>query len=308
MMARLGIALAMGAWLPVAALAQSLDPRVCPTAASTVAFDLGQYRGAYLVTNADGSILGHEAWHSCPIVNKGPKNPWDGCNFSLCDMADGAYVLRLADPPAAPAFAFRIRGGMLDLTPTDAGTQVGNYGVDATGGHKRIAFDLQGYALNWSISHWPGPFTGGETQGRAYHDAGKLLIDFFPGGPYNITLGGAHAALTVDATGALSLTPPGGPLGLQGNAVWLRGAAVTIMPPDSAPDAKAGDGKAWSIGGVTYHGPQTLMLPAGAKLGLTLENGTSQALTLDAACHPSAATGDFKVQLAAGADPSKTCP
>jgi hypothetical protein len=298
-MKRIGIVLAALACLSGAAQAESHDPRVCETAASTIAFDLGHYRGAYLVTNADGSHLGHETWHGCPPISTTPQKIWFSCNFSLCDLPDGAYALRLADPPAAPAFTFRVRNTMLDLAASNAGAQVGNYGVDATGGQKRIAFDLQGYALNWSIAHWPGPFTGNETKGRADHDAGKLLFQLYPGGPYIVSLAGARADLTVGPTGAASVTPPGGPLRAQDNLVSLRGAAVTITPPAAS---------TWTVGGIAYHGPETLMLPAGAHLALTLENGTSQALTLDAACHATLAAGDFKVQPAAGADPAATCP
>jgi hypothetical protein len=288
------------ALLPVAARAQEVpshDPRVCATAASTIAFDLGAYRGGYLVTHADGSLLGHDGWQACKAQSKDEK-PWNSCNFSLCDLSDGGYVLRFADAPAAPAFTFRARGGMLDMTASAAGVQNGNYGVDATGSRKPVAVDLQGYALDWSIAHWPGPFHGGETHGRAVHESGRLIFSMYPGGPYALSIAGAHAGLTVSEAGAVSIAPAGGALAVRGNAAWLRVGPVAITPPDGA---------AWSIGGATYQGPQTISLPAGATLALQRDGGSEQALTLDAGCHPSTGAGAFKVALAPGTDLAKTC-
>ena len=284
----------------VAAQAQSVparDPRVCPTAPSTIAFDLGTYRGGYLVTRADGGLLGHDGWQACQAQSKNEK-PWNSCNFSLCDLPDGGYALRFADAPAPAGFTFQARGGMLDLSPSKLGVQNGNYGVDATGARKPATVDLQGYALDWSIAHWPGPFHGGETHGRAVHDAGRLVFSLYPGGPYALTIAGAHASLSVSEAGALTASPAGAALAVRGNVAWLRVAPVAITAPDGA---------AWTIGGASYRGPQTITLPAGAALALHSESGSDQTVTLDGTCHPSSGDGPFKVALAPGADLEKTC-
>ena len=282
-----------------AAYAQTHDPRVCPTAPSTIAFDLGFYRGPYLITRADGTLLGNDGWQSCAAQSKGPEKPWNSCNFSLCDLPNGGYVLWFADAPAPPAFKFRAQSGMLDMTPSKLGEQNGNYGVDATGSRKPVAIDLQGYTLDWSIAHWAGPFHGGETHGRAVHDAGKLIFALYPGGPYAFTIGGAHAGVTVSQTGVVEAAPAMGPLAIRNNVAMLRTSPILITPPDPA---------AWSIGGAIYQGPQTLVLPAGATLAVRSDNRADQTLTLSAACQPSMPAGAFKAALAPAADLRKTCP
>ncbi len=280
--------------------AEPKPARVCPTSPSTVAIDLGYYRGAWLVSRADGSLLGHAGWQSCqPRSDIGKEKPWDSCNFSLCDLEDGGYVFRFADAPAPPALTLKIRNGLLDMAPATFATQVGNYGVDATGGAKRIDFELQGYALDWSIAHWPGPFVGGETHGRGLHFAGKLLFDLYPGGPYRLTVAGAAAALTVADDGTVAASPANGPLRGAGKVVSLRAAPVAITPPDAGQ---------WFINGIAYQGPQTLILPAGGSFALGQQTGATQSLKLDPACHPAIADGVFKAALAAGADLGKTCP
>jgi hypothetical protein len=281
-----------------AARAQIKEPRICPTTVSTVAFDLGAYRGAYLVTYADGSALGAAGWQSCGAQPKGPERPWESCNFSICDAPDGGYQLRFADTPAPPVFTFKLAHGMVDLAASKAGQQVGNFGVDATGSRKQVAFDLQGYALAWSLAHWPGPFLGGETHGRAVHDGGKLIFSLFAGGPYRLNFGGAHAQLSVAESGAVTVAPAEGPLAVHGNAAWLRVAPVDITPPGSGE---------WSIGGVAFAGPQTLMVPAGAKLPLTQGGATVQTLTMDSGCHPGIEAGVFKVALSAKAHLAGSC-
>jgi hypothetical protein len=98
--------------------------------------------------------------------------------------------------------------------------------------------------------------------------------------------------------GAVTAPGAGAPLVVRGNTAWLRVAPVTITPPDAAD---------WSIGGATYQGAQTLMLPAGAALTLRRDGAGDQALTLDATCHPAAAAGPFKAALAQGADLARSC-
>jgi hypothetical protein len=286
--------------LPKAVHAQPHPARICPTAPSTIAIDLGYYRGAWLVSRADGSLLEHAGWQSCPPQSpKGNQKPWESCNFSLCDLEDGVYLLRFADPPAPAALTLRVHNGLLDMVPAKLAVQVGNFGVDATGGAKRIGFDLQGYALDWSIAHWPGPFLGGETHGRGVHYAGKLVFGLYPSGPYRLTVAGAAAELTVAEGGTVTATPANGPLSAAGNVVTLRAAPVAITPPDAGQ---------WFINGIAYEGPQTLMLPAGGSFALGRQTGATQVLKLDPACHPAIADGAFKAALAADANLGKTCP
>jgi hypothetical protein len=260
------------------------EPSVCDVAPSTITFALGAYRGPYLVTFADGTRLGHTGWQSCPPAPPGRERSWEGCNFSLCDLQNGRYQINFADPPAAPTFRFAAKLGRISLDPSNLGLQVGFYGVDATGSHVNLTLDLRGYTLPWSIAHWPGPFHGNETHGRAVALNGQLVFSLFPGVPYAFRFGTATATVTLDGAGAIT-AEPGGPLTIQGRTAILRASKITIAPPEPG---------AWSLNDTNFDGPQTVALPAGASV--TLHQGNvQQSVALDASCHATITVGLFKL-------------
>lgn len=254
-------------------------PRVCPTQLSTPSVDLGFFRGAYEVTYADGARLGQESWHAChpAPVGGGPEKSWDSCTFSMCDLPEARFAVRVADTPAPPLFTFRIYKHYLFLDHSDIVAPAGNYGVDATGALVKLPINLQGYALDWHIAHWPEIFQGRETHGRATHDGPVLTVQLYPGGPYDIAFAGAHAAVSIGADRRVSVAP-GGPLTLRDGVAVLRLAHVAITPPEGA----------WSADGTAFTGAQTLLLPAGSQLHLRSAGGAEQILALDGACalHP----------------------
>lgn len=270
-----GLCLALLLALPARAQTESLPPRVCPTQLSTPVVDLGHYRGAYLVTNGDGSRLGQEDWHACPPapVGGGRENAWESCNFSMCNLPEGNYAVRVTDAPGKPLFTFHTHKGFVFLDPGGLVFPAGNYGVDATGAMRPFTLDLQGYALDWHIAHWPAAFTGRDTHGRATHDGQTLKFMLFAGQDYSISFAGAQAHVTLDAQGNPQLTP-GGPLTVRNGAAALRGTAVAVAAP-------AGAG--WSANGIDFTGPQTLIVPPGAAITLRAGNA-EQRMTLDAAC------------------------
>lgn len=291
--------------LPIAALlaagaahADDLEPGFCPVAPSTITFDLGAYRGAYLATFANGKRIGHSGWQTCPPKPPGRETSLDGCSFSLCNLPDDSYEIRFADAPAPAAFHFKAKSGRIDMEPSPLGTQVAFYGVDASAGHRPLTLDLQGFALSWSIAHWPGPFHGTDTRGHAYTDGGKVILSLYPATPYTFHFSGAPAVLTLDRSGTISANA-GGAVAVHGNVAQLRVARLQITPPGAG---------GWSVDDTDMQGPQAVSIPAGATVSLLQGKTPAQTLTLDSACRVTTGAGAFKVAPAPGTDVRQTCP
>jgi len=272
------------------------EPSVCDVAPSTITFALGAYRGPYLVTFADGARLGHSGWQSCPPATQHREHSWEGCNFSLCDLKDGRYQISFADPPAAPTFHFAAKSGRISLDSSDLGIQAGFYGVDATGSRVNLTLDLHGYELPWSIAHWPGPFRGHETHGRAMAANSQIIFSLYPGVPYAFRFGAARTTVSVGRAGAIHATPAG-PLKVQGHTVALRVARLTVTPPAQG---------AWSLDDTEFQGPRDIVLPAGAAVSLQ-QGSARQSVTLDANCHAEIAAGPFKLTPPANVELAQTC-
>ncbi|MEJ0045679.1 MAG: hypothetical protein WDN04_05830 [Rhodospirillales bacterium] len=139
------------------------EPALCPTAPSTLAFDLGSYHGSAWITDADGrAAFAGGTRFDCPASTG--LHAWQSCNFSVCDLPDGDYGLRFSRMKPPAEIAFTLSGGKLRLAPTELAVQAGNYGIDATGSRVAVTFDLRGYDLPWSLEAWPPPaFHGTDT-------------------------------------------------------------------------------------------------------------------------------------------------
>jgi hypothetical protein len=269
------------------------QPRICPTAASTLAIDLGSYHGSAWITDADGrAAFAGPARYDCPATTG--QHAWQSCNFSVCDLPDGDYGLRFSRVKPPAEVAFTLSGGMLRLAPTELAVQAGNYGIDATGSRVPVFFDLHGYTLAWSLEAWPGgPFHGTDTGGRGLAQGDVVSLSLYPATPYVIRFGDQPSAvLTLGFDGKPQLTAPTGshghPLDIATNRLVLRTAQLTI---DSATP-----GTPWHTGDLSpTPGPRTLVLPAGSSFTLTDDqHTTTENLTMDDNCRP-AGTHAFTV-------------
>jgi len=261
-------------------------PRLCPTAPSTVAFDLGTYHGSAWVTDADGrAAFPGLTRFDCPASTG--RHAWEGCNFSVCDLPDGDYGLHFSRMKPPAEIAFTLTGGMVRLAPTELAVQAGNYGIDATGSRVSVVFELRGYALPWSLEAWPGgPFHGTDTGGRGQAEGDTVTLSLYPATPYAIRFGDQLSAeLMMGFDGMPHLKPPGGamrghPLEIQHNHFVLRTAPLTI-------DATSA-GTPWHAADMPpAPGPRTLVLPAGSSTLLTDDqHASSETVTLDDDCRP----------------------
>ena len=195
----------------------------CPVVPNVPTVDLGHYRGAYRVLEGDGTPLG--GWQVCPVPSgTGRPNAWETCSFSLCGLSDGAYAVRFSPVKGAKALNLNVQRGMLALPTTDLGVQNGNYGLDASGAAVPVVIDVAGYAGDWWISEWPGPFHGMDTGQRAEVVGGKLKFMLFPGVTYQLRFGDAVGTLTPAADGGL-VASEGGVVAVFGGVARFRGVA-----------------------------------------------------------------------------------
>jgi hypothetical protein len=263
------------------------QPHICPTAASTLAVDLGNYHGSAWITDADGrGAFAGPTRYDCPATSG--QHAWQSCNFSVCELPDGDYGLHFSrmKPPAEIAFA--LTGGMLRLAPTELAVQAGNYGIDATGSRVPVFFDLHGYTLTWSLEAWPGgPFHGTDTGGRGQTHGDIVSLSLYPATPYVIRFGNQPSAvLMLGFDGKPQLMPAtaathGRPLEIADNRLVLRTAQLTIEP--------AAPGTTWHTADLSpAPGPRTLVLPADSSFTLTDDqHNTTETLTIDDDCRPS---------------------
>ena len=283
-----------------AAMAQALaQPRICPTAASTLAIDLGNYHGSAWITDAGGrAAFAGPTRYDCPATTG--QHAWQSCNFSVCGLPDGDYGLRFSRMKPPAEVAFTLSGGMLSLAPTELAVQAGNYGIDATGSRVPVFFDLHGYSLAWSLEAWPGgPFHGTDTGGRGQAQGDIVSLSLYPATPYVIRFGDQPSTvLTLGFDGKPQLIPPiaaarGHPLEIVNNRLVLRAAPLTIEP--------ATPGTAWHTADLSpAPGARTLVLPAGSSFTLTDDQHSSaETLTIDDDCRPTR-THAFTVSNPAG--------
>jgi hypothetical protein len=285
-MKRLAALLAPPLALAAAASVQAYaEPRICPTAASTLAFDLGNYHGSAWITDADGrAAFAGPTRFDCPATTG--RHAWESCNFSVCNLPDGDYGLRFSRMKPPAEIAFTLTGGMVRLAPTELAVQAGNYGIDATGSRVPVSFDLHGYTLPWSLEAWPGgPFHGTDTGGRGQAQGDIVTLSLYPATPYAIRIGDQLSAVLIlgfDAKPQLTQAGAmrGHPLEVANNRLVLRTAPLTIEP--TAPGTK------WHTADLPpAPGPRTLVLAAGTSIVLTDDqHTTTETLTIDDDCRP----------------------
>jgi len=262
------------------------QPRICPTAASTLTVDLGNYHGSAWITDADGrAAFAGPTRFDCPATTG--QHAWQSCNFSVCDLPDGDYGLRFSRMKPPAEVAFTLTGGMLRLAPTELAVQAGNYGIDATSSRVPVFFDLHGYTLAWSLEAWQGgPFHGTDTGGRGQAQGDIVSLSLYPATPYVIHFGDQPSAVLMlgfDGKPQLMLataTVRGHPLEVANNRLVLRTAQLTIEP--------AATGTPWHTGDLSpAPGPRTLVLPAASSFTLTDDqHTTAETLTIDDDCRP----------------------
>jgi hypothetical protein len=285
---------------PAALASDDKSPRICPTQANVAAVDLGHYFGVYMVTRPQGAALAPGTWQACPPPRPGAQLAWETCNFSLCNLPEGAWQVRFSDQPASAYLSFSVDSkGVLTAPDSDFLQQVGHFGIDATGFHKPVRFDLRGYSQGWNVELWPEPeFRGSETNGRGGTFRDYVVLSLYPHTPYRLRFG-EHVAATivVNKFGAPESVSSGGALRDQAGILQLRAVKLRVTPPAGG----------WQLEGTTMLGVQDMVLPANSSFRLHGAAGEAAELTLDAACKPSVTGHGFTATLAPGAKPAITC-